>query len=111
MVISNLRNRKLFEHGDTKFFKHTFPKHKQSKFADEKKLIPRREKGGRKNLMEGEAVSVFAGEFLHALERNSGGIVEIVNNYGGVTAVKQLKHSMASDVASAAGDQNILRHR
>lgn len=53
----------------------------------------------------------MAGEFLNAFERNSGGIVEVVNNYGGVTTVKQLKHSMASDVARAAGDQNILCHR
>lgn len=53
----------------------------------------------------------MAGEFLNAFERNSRGIVEVVNNDGGVTTVKQLKHSMTSDVARAAGDQNILSHR
>uniref|UniRef100_A0A1J3GL36 Uncharacterized protein n=2 Tax=Noccaea caerulescens TaxID=107243 RepID=A0A1J3GL36_NOCCA len=60
--------------------------------------------------MEGETFAVFSGEFLHALERDGGGIIEIIDNYGGVTAGKQLKHRVTTDVSSTAGYQNVLGH-
>lgn len=60
--------------------------------------------------MEGEAVPVISGEFFDSVERRSGRIVVIVDNYDGVTAVEKLKNRVAPDVASAAGYQNVLSH-
>lgn len=69
-----------------------------------------RKKRDSPNLVEGETFPVFGGEFLHALERSGRWIVEVIDNYGGVTAGKQLKHRVTSDVSSTAGYQNVLRH-
>ena len=35
----------------------------------------------------------------------------IVDDYDGVASVEKLKHRVATDVASAACDQNVLHHR
>jgi len=50
--------------------------------------------------VEGEAFSVFSREFLHTLKRDGGGIIEIINNYDGVTTEKKLKHRVTTDVSS-----------
>lgn len=50
---------------------------------------------------------MISGEFLDALDRNERGIVEVVDDDGGVAAEEKLEHRVASDVTSTAGHQNV----
>ena len=61
--------------------------------------------------MKGKVFAEIAGELLDSTNSNFRGIVQIINDDGPVTAEKELKNSVASNVASTAGDKNRFRHK
>lgn len=61
--------------------------------------------------MKGKIFAKIAGELLDSTNSNFRGIVQIINDDGPVTAEKELKNSVASNVASTAGNKNRFRHK
>jgi len=58
--------------------------------------------------VKGEVVPKFAGKLPDSVDRNLGGIVEIVDDDGSATSEQELKNGVGADVTGSAGYQHSL---
>lgn len=62
--------------------------------------------------MKGEVVPKFAGKLPDSVDRNLGGIVEIVDDDGSATSEQELKNGVGADVTGSAGYQySLIAHK
>lgn len=60
--------------------------------------------------MKRKVFAEISGELLDPAKSNFRGVVQVIDDDGAVTAEEELENSVASNVASATGDENSFRH-